>query len=1033
MAAIRGWLNQRGPVAGAGGGFQPANRQVTKTLEFSGTQWGSLLYQYIFKERTGGKDRRRYKSSSTFNPGIFSRNVSSAVGYTLYSVKSNAWRTLAMGGIFFAAKKYAEASGAGSGLDAVVAAAAVAAEVAGDFLINRAAAQREKQLETAEFQALAERNQHLRRGMAAALRRGLNQARPKILGLPTDPYDALFRSWDLLLKQAEEGGDALEELFPAEQFAESQWEATNPYSPNLDEDARDLATLLREWLAGATYTRWSKEEALDFARKALPYYQQAFADDLAGDSNGLLFRAFTVKGINQIRAENRAGHEITHRKLDELRELIQPRPLDPGKVRTWSLPIPTDYFVGRNQFLDDLHGKLQTKRKALIHAAGGFGKTQAALAYVLRFGGYYDDVVWVRAADGQSLFESYRAIAAGLGLLLQEEPTEAEVQRAVKIWLAGQPGVLVVFDNLDDPSLAKDYWPVGDHKPFLLATSQKRGVSELERMEPLGLDVWEPAEALDFLMRRTGRSGLDDAERRAAKKLAEETGYLPLALEQAGVYIAKDGVSFAAYLRTYQREHLKLLEKYGPQAGVYRLSVATTWQASMKRVPAAARELLSAVSHLAPNANPYELVTCAPDALGPVLAAALTDQTEADPLAALLGSLQEYSLVQTDGDARTFSLHKLLQEVVGQDQTEAERSEWMACWVRVFDRFLPKDVGHQESAPYSRGLPAFATLFARVDEKHPAIADAARLAGWYVYHFNYRGRWREAEPLAVRAMQVRERVLGPEHPDTLASVNDLATLYERQGRYAEAEPLYLRALAARERVLGLEYPDTLISVNNLAALYDSQGRYAEAEPLYQRALAARERVLGPEHPNTLTSVNNLAGLYESQGRHADAEPLYQRALATFERVLGPEHPSTLTSVNNLAYLYESQGRYAEAEPLCQRALAASERVLGPEHPNTLISVNNLAGLYGSQGRYAEAEPLYQRALAASERVLGPEHPFTLSSANNLAALYRSQGRYAEAEPLFQRALAGLERVLGKDHPNTKVVRGNLKRFRSPGK
>ena len=51
MAAVLGWLNQRGPVAGAGGGFKPANRQVTKTLESSGTQWGSLLYQYIFHEK----------------------------------------------------------------------------------------------------------------------------------------------------------------------------------------------------------------------------------------------------------------------------------------------------------------------------------------------------------------------------------------------------------------------------------------------------------------------------------------------------------------------------------------------------------------------------------------------------------------------------------------------------------------------------------------------------------------------------------------------------------------------------------------------------------------------------------------------------------------------------------------------------------------------------------------------------------------------------------------------------------------------
>jgi tetratricopeptide (TPR) repeat protein len=437
---------------------------------------------------------------------------------------------------------------------------------------------------------------------------------------------------------------------------------------------------------------------------------------------------------------------------------------------------------------------------------------------------------------------------------------------------------------------------------------------------------------------------LDEAERTAAEKLAEETGYLPLALEQAGVYIAKDEVTFAVYLRTYQREHLKLLEKYGPKAGVYRLSVATTWQASMARVPESARELLSAVSHLAPSSNPYELITCAPDALGPVLAAALTDQTEADPLAALLGSLQEYSLVQTDRDTRTFSLHRLLQEVVRQDQTEAKRSEWMERWVRVFDQFLPKGAAHQESVPHSRGVPAFAALLARMDEKHPAIADAARLAGWYVYHFLRRGRWREAEPLAVRAMQVREQVLGAEHPDTLASVNNLALLYKSQGRYAEAEPLHQRELAACERVQGSEHPDTLISVNNLAALYESQGRYAEAEPLFQRALAARERVLGPEHPSTLTSVNNLAALYRSQGRHAEAEPLYQRALDAGERVLGPEHPDTLTSVNNLAALYTDQGRYAEAELLFQRALAGLERVLGKDHPHTKMARENLKRL-----------------------------------------------------------------------------------------
>ena len=61
-------------------------------------------------------------------------------------------------------------------------------------------------------------------------------------------------------------------------------------------------------------------------------------------------------------------------------------------------------------------------------------------------------------------------------------------------------------------------------------------------------------------------------------------------------------------------------------------------------------------------------------------------------------------------------------------------------------------------------------------------------------------------------------------------------------------------------MLGPEHPDTLTSVNNLAFLYRSQGRYAEAEPLYQRALAGMERVLGKDHPNTKVVRENLKRL-----------------------------------------------------------------------------------------------------------------------------------------------------------------------------
>ena len=287
------------------------------------------------------------------------------------------------------------------------------------------------------------------------------------------------------------------------------------------------------------------------------------------------------------------------------------------------------------------------------------------------------------------------------------------------------------------------------------------------------------------------------------------------------------------------------------------------------------------------------------------------------------------------------------------------------------------------------------------------------------------GLYAKAEPLYQRALVIREKVLGPAHPDTAQSLNNLASLYGSQGFYAKAEPLYQRALTIREKALGPAHPDTAQSLNNLAELYRAQGLYAKAEPLYQRALAIREQTLGPEHPDTATSLISLADLYRDQGIYAKAEPFYQRALAIREQTLGPEHPYTATSLNNLAELYRAQGLYAKAEPFYQRALAIKEKALGLEHPDAATGLNNLAELYRDQGIYAKAEPFYQRALAISEKALGPEHPFAAISLNNLAELYRAQGLYAKAEPLYQRALTINEKALGPEHPTTAAGLNNL--------
>ena len=130
-----------------------------------------------------------------------------------------------------------------------------------------------------------------------------------------------------------------------------------------------------------------------------------------------------------------------------------------------------------------------------------------------------------------------------------------------------------------------------------------------------------------------------------------------------------------------------------------------------------------------------------------------------------------------------------------------------------------------------------------------------------------------------------------------------------------------------ERILGPEHPDTLSSVGNLAILLSDKGDYAAAEALYRRALEARERILGPEHPHTLSSLNNLAILLGTKGDSAAVEALYRRLLEGQERVFGPVDRHTLSTLIRLAALLDVTDRLPEAVALFREHAAKSEACL----------------------------------------------------------------------------------------------------------
>src|SRR5213079_61632 len=100
------------------------------------------------------------------------------------------------------------------------------------------------------------------------------------------------------------------------------------------------------------------------------------------------------------------------------------------------------------------------------------------------------------------------------------------------------------------------------------------------------------------------------------------------------------------------------------------------------------------------------------------------------------------------------------------------------------------------------------------------------------------------------------------------SLDNLALLYWQQEKLAEAEPLHERALGIRERVLGPEHPDTASSLNHLGLLLLTRGKPAEVEPLFQRALAIREQELRPQHPHPADSLLGLHAVWGCSGPSA---------------------------------------------------------------------------------------------------------------------------------------------------------------------
>ncbi len=258
--------------------------------------------------------------------------------------------------------------------------------------------------------------------------------------------------------------------------------------------------------------------------------------------------------------------------------------------------------------------------------------------------------------------------------------------------------------------------------------------------------------------------------------------------------------------------------------------------------------------------------------------------------------------------------------------------------------------------------------------KEPEVEAAVRATLGRTYRTL--GEMDKAGPHLAKALGLRERALGPDHPETIDSLGALANFQAEMGDAAKARELAERLVASLRRTRGENDSDTLRGQNLLARVLVAQGKPAEAETLARRTVEAQTRLLGEQHPLTLSTVNTLAGALWFQGKLGELEPMMRKTLEIKTRLNGPEHPEVLDLMNNLGQLLVGLNRTKEAETLARRTLEIRRRVLGPGHPRTLDSMTVLAGALESQGRSAEATALYRQVWEGKKKALGENHPET---------------------------------------------------------
>ncbi|WP_414755880.1 NB-ARC domain-containing protein, partial [Anabaena sp. CCY 9910] len=277
---------------------------------------------------------------------------------------------------------------------------------------------------------------------------------------------------------------------------------------------------------------------------------------------------------------------------------VQPIKLSPFQAP----PLPT-YYVDRPEYSQDLKKRLlressdvRTLVVTAIHGLGSVGKSTLAMALAhdqevqAHFG---DGILWATLGQQPNLLSLLSGWVQALGDY-NFKATSVEATSIQLRTLLYEKAVLLVVDDVWNTEDAQAF-NVGGARCQVLVTTREAGIAQVLGANTYSLDVMQPSQAMELLTKKLGRN-FTDTEIQPAEVLAQELGYLPLALELAAAQVA-GGISWTVLVQDMQQEVARLRTIDDPaardtndEACLKKLSLTASLNLSVQRLSKETRE-----------------------------------------------------------------------------------------------------------------------------------------------------------------------------------------------------------------------------------------------------------------------------------------------------------------------------------------------------------------------------------------------------------------------------------------------------------